>query len=399
MVFVLLTYGGWNEAAYISGELRGRRRSIASALLWSMVAVTVPLPAGQRWPTSRGLGLAGVGKSEAVAADLLRAWRGPPGAHSSSACSSARRCSPRPTPPSSWALAPTTRWGATSRCSPCWGGGARAARRAGERAAGAGGHLPGAGGRGRLTRRGFETMVEYTAPVFWFFFLLAGVSLLVLRRREPRRGPSLPRAALPAHPAALLRHRAPTSSTRASPTPGAGRARRRRGAGQRLDSARAHAPAAGPPARQTLTRRSYAMGIRKATVGVALLSALGLSGGRCRGPGSGSSSTPRPTWAGRICPSARRTCRTCPPRRRWWTRCWTLAGVKQGDVLYDLGSGDGRIVVTAAQAPRRARGGHRHQPRAHPGGRGQRPGGGRGAAHRLPRRRTSSRRTSARPRW
>jgi amino acid transporter len=40
-------------------------------------------------------------------------------------------------------------------------------------------------GVGALTRRGFETMVEYTAPVFWFFFLLTGVSLLVLRKREP----------------------------------------------------------------------------------------------------------------------------------------------------------------------------------------------------------------------
>jgi amino acid transporter len=40
-------------------------------------------------------------------------------------------------------------------------------------------------GVGFITRRGFETMVEYTAPVFWFFFLLVGVSLLVLRRREP----------------------------------------------------------------------------------------------------------------------------------------------------------------------------------------------------------------------
>jgi basic amino acid/polyamine antiporter, APA family len=27
-------------------------------------------------------------------------------------------------------------------------------------------------------------MVAYTAPVFWLFFLLAGVSLLVLRRRD-----------------------------------------------------------------------------------------------------------------------------------------------------------------------------------------------------------------------
>jgi amino acid transporter len=38
---------------------------------------------------------------------------------------------------------------------------------------------------GSLTRKGFETMVDYTAPVFWFFFLLSGVSLLVLRVKEP----------------------------------------------------------------------------------------------------------------------------------------------------------------------------------------------------------------------
>jgi len=28
-------------------------------------------------------------------------------------------------------------------------------------------------------------MVEYTAPVFWFFFLFTGISLFVLRAREP----------------------------------------------------------------------------------------------------------------------------------------------------------------------------------------------------------------------
>ena len=38
---------------------------------------------------------------------------------------------------------------------------------------------------GARTRHGFETMVEYTAPVFWLFLLLTGVSLIVLRRREP----------------------------------------------------------------------------------------------------------------------------------------------------------------------------------------------------------------------
>jgi amino acid transporter len=30
-------------------------------------------------------------------------------------------------------------------------------------------------------------MVEFTAPVFWLFFLLTGISLFVLRRREPAR--------------------------------------------------------------------------------------------------------------------------------------------------------------------------------------------------------------------
>jgi amino acid transporter len=28
-------------------------------------------------------------------------------------------------------------------------------------------------------------MVEYTAPVFWLFFFLAGLSLIILRSREP----------------------------------------------------------------------------------------------------------------------------------------------------------------------------------------------------------------------
>jgi amino acid transporter len=34
---------------------------------------------------------------------------------------------------------------------------------------------------------GFRAMVEFTAPVFWLFFLLTGISLFVLRRREPGR--------------------------------------------------------------------------------------------------------------------------------------------------------------------------------------------------------------------
>ena len=40
-------------------------------------------------------------------------------------------------------------------------------------------------GLGTVTMKGFVTMVEYTAPVFWLFFLLTTLSLLVLRVKEP----------------------------------------------------------------------------------------------------------------------------------------------------------------------------------------------------------------------
>jgi amino acid transporter len=40
-------------------------------------------------------------------------------------------------------------------------------------------------GIGTAFGSGFKAMVEFTAPVFWLFFLLTGLSLFVLRRREP----------------------------------------------------------------------------------------------------------------------------------------------------------------------------------------------------------------------
>jgi len=40
---------------------------------------------------------------------------------------------------------------------------------------------------GAILKGGFEGLVLYSAPVFWGFFLLTGVSLFVLRAKEPRR--------------------------------------------------------------------------------------------------------------------------------------------------------------------------------------------------------------------
>lgn len=38
---------------------------------------------------------------------------------------------------------------------------------------------------GTGTRDGFVMMVEYTAPVFWLFFLMVGISIFVLRHNHP----------------------------------------------------------------------------------------------------------------------------------------------------------------------------------------------------------------------
>jgi amino acid transporter len=38
---------------------------------------------------------------------------------------------------------------------------------------------------GAAARDGFQAMVDYTAPVFWFFMLLVGGSVFILRWRDP----------------------------------------------------------------------------------------------------------------------------------------------------------------------------------------------------------------------
>jgi amino acid transporter len=41
-------------------------------------------------------------------------------------------------------------------------------------------------GFGAMQHDGFEAMVEFTAPVFWTFLLLVGLSVFVLRAKDPR---------------------------------------------------------------------------------------------------------------------------------------------------------------------------------------------------------------------
>lgn len=184
MVFVLLTYGGWNEAAYISSELRGGRRSIAAALLWSLGAVTA-LYLLVNLAYLRALGLAGVGRSEAVAAELMERVAGTWGA----ALISVLIAGAALTSVNATILMGSRTHYTLGRDFALFSALGRWSPRAGSPT----NALLVQGGIalvlvvfGALTRRGFESMVEYTAPVFWLFFLLTGVCLFVLRAREPQ---------------------------------------------------------------------------------------------------------------------------------------------------------------------------------------------------------------------
>src|SRR3989449_4360870 len=78
MLFVLFTYGGWNDAAYISAEVRDRRRNIVRALLVSIGIVTL-LYLLVNLAYLKGLGYEGMARSDAVAADLMKRVWGPAG--------------------------------------------------------------------------------------------------------------------------------------------------------------------------------------------------------------------------------------------------------------------------------------------------------------------------------
>ena len=79
MIFVLLTYGGWNEAAYIAGEVKEPRRNMLRILVGGILAVTaIYLVVNLAYLA--GLGLAGMRDSRAVAADLVRPMAGTNGA-------------------------------------------------------------------------------------------------------------------------------------------------------------------------------------------------------------------------------------------------------------------------------------------------------------------------------
>jgi APA family basic amino acid/polyamine antiporter len=185
MVFVLLSYGGWNEAAQISAEIENYRRNIVRSLLWGLGIITA-LYLLINLAYLKGLGLTGMAQSPAVAADLMKQAFGEPGAKfisilvvvctldsiNATIFTGAR---------TNFALGQDVaafRWlgvwqdrQSTPTAAYLFQGAISLALV----------------GLGTVTRDGFKTMVDYTAPIFWFFFLLSSISLLVLRVRDPDR--------------------------------------------------------------------------------------------------------------------------------------------------------------------------------------------------------------------
>ncbi len=183
MVFVLLTFGGWNEAGYISAELRAGSRKMVNVLVISIFIITaIYLLINSAF--LHVLGIERMAASEAVGVDLMRVTMGEPGVILIGVLV---------------ALAALTSVNATiftgARTNYALGRDFKLFALLGKwdtKTSSPTNALIVQGlialaliGLGALTRDGFQSMVDFTAPVFWFFFLGIGVSLFVLRKKKP----------------------------------------------------------------------------------------------------------------------------------------------------------------------------------------------------------------------
>jgi len=181
MIFVLWTYGGWHENAYIAAEVKEPQRNIPRSLLFGTGLVTLMYLA-INWAFLRGLGFQKVRASQAVAADVLSLSFGSAGAHLMVI------------------LVAVSALGAVNgqiftgaRISYALGQDHRVLSRLGTWSERFGTPTWALIIQALITmtlivtigsRDGFEALVKYTAAVFWFFFLLTGISLFILRWKD-----------------------------------------------------------------------------------------------------------------------------------------------------------------------------------------------------------------------
>ena len=183
LVFVLLTYGGWSESAYLSGDLQDVQRNMVRMLVIATAVITL-IYVLLNLAYLNVLGLDGIRKSSAVGADAVRKVAG---SHGAIALALVICCAALS------ALNGTIFTGA--RLYRAVGNDLPMLKRLGLDASRGGSPTVAFAAQGAvamslivfgaMTRDGFQAMVAYTAPVFWLFLLLVGISYFVLRRREP----------------------------------------------------------------------------------------------------------------------------------------------------------------------------------------------------------------------
>jgi len=182
LVFVLLTFGGWNEAAYISAELKGGPRTMVWVILASMLTLTV-IYLLVNTALLLGLGLSGLSQSKTAASDLLGFAFGPLAQKALGLFV---------------AIAALTSINATmfvgARTNFAVGNDWKALRKLGQWQLDIGSPKQalllqalisiGLIALGTQEADGFSAMVEFTAPVFWGFLFLVGLALIWLRHTD-----------------------------------------------------------------------------------------------------------------------------------------------------------------------------------------------------------------------
>ncbi len=182
LVFVLLTFGGWNESAYISAELRGGPRTMVWVIVASMAALTA-IYLLVNLALLMGLGLKGLASSKTAASDLLGLAFGP-WAHKALGLFVA--------------IAALTSINATmivgARTNFAVGRDWNALRKLGQWQLQLGSPRQALWMQalisialillGTQEADGFSAMVEFTAPVFWGFLFMVGLSVIWLRQTD-----------------------------------------------------------------------------------------------------------------------------------------------------------------------------------------------------------------------
>ncbi len=183
LLFVLFTYSGWNEAAYISAEVKGGSRSIVKVLVLALGLVTLVYLLFVA-ALLAGLGLDGLKASQAVAADTVKPLFGAVGEKLIGgivALAALTSINATMIVAARTNYAVGNDWPLLSFMSH-W-----SAKRSAPMAAFI---VTGAISLALVLiaaahKSGIKFMVEFTAPVFWFFFMLTGIAVFVLRFKYP----------------------------------------------------------------------------------------------------------------------------------------------------------------------------------------------------------------------